>query len=181
MQNRDFIQASESKLQSRLDEFLLQASSSELEAYEKSRENLLLIIENTHEKYDKQYGSDQDPSTEMKFIKIFKKSCQEAAEIAFEFSKILDTMVQAAPTFVALAYGVVKILLYAQINSQELKANILKYMERIKATFDMVDHLTVYIPSANLVNAVTQMYGLFNRFLAKAIRMYTKNRLSEFL
>jgi hypothetical protein len=142
---------------------------------------LLLIIENSQETYDKQYGGGQNPSSEQKFIKIFKKNCQEAAEIAFEFSKILDSMVQGAPDFVALAYGVVKILLYAQVNSQELKVNILKYMERIKTTFDMVDHLTVYIPSANLVNAVTQMYGLFNRFLAKAIRMYTRNRLSEFV
>ncbi|KAH8703647.1 hypothetical protein BGW36DRAFT_423200 [Talaromyces proteolyticus] len=178
---RDTIQISENKLQSRLDEFLLQASPSEVEAYEKSRKNLLSIVKTAQDAYEKRYPNSQNPTVAKKFIEMFKAQCREAAEIAFEFSKILDTIVQQAPTFVSVAYGAIKILLYAEINSQELKSNVHKYMKRIKVTFDMVDHLTVYMPTANLVNAVAQMYGLFNRFLAKAIKLYTRNRLKLYI
>jgi len=149
-----------------------------METYQKSRTNLLRVIERTQATYEKAYEENNSNEKGTKFIRMFKKNCQEAAEIAFQYTKILDPMVESAPSFAALAYGAVKILLYAHVNSQELKENILKYMDRIKSTFDMVEHLTVYIPSANLVSAMTQLYGLFHRFLAKAIRMYTRNRLS---
>jgi hypothetical protein len=161
-----------------LDDFLVQASERELQGYENSRRNLLYIIQTAQQEYSKRFHR-SGPGSEKKFIEMFKASCHEAAEIAFEFSRILDVMVQQAPMYVSMAYGAVKILLYAEINSQELKSNVKSYMERIKTAFDMVDHLTVYIPSANLVNAITQMYELFNRFLAKSIRLYTRNRASK--
>jgi hypothetical protein len=165
-------------LDARLNEFLGHASKKELQSYENSRRNLIYIIESAQAKYTKRFR-EPEPGSEKRFVELFKAGCREASEVAFEFSKILDVMVQQAPMYVSLAYGAVKLLLYAEINSQELKSNVKTYMERIKATFDMVDHLTVYMPSANLVNAITQMYELFNRFLAKSLKLYTQNRASK--
>lgn len=174
----DFVQSSEQKLDARLNEFLGRASKKELQSYENSRRNLIYIIESAQQKYTNRFR-EPEPGSEKRFVELFKAGCREASEVAFEFSKILDVMVQQAPMYVSLAYGAVKLLLYAEINSQELKSNVKTYMERIKATFDMVDHLTVYMPSANLVNAITQMYELFNRFLAKSLKLYTQNRASK--
>ena len=52
-------------------------------------------------------------------------------------------------------------------------------MKRIKSKFDMVDHLTLYLPTRQLADAISQMYHLFNRFLSKVVKFYMQSRISE--
>jgi hypothetical protein len=93
---------------------------------------------------------------------------------------MLDVMVGQAPEYVALAYGAIKIILVVQINYTELKLKVREYMDQIKGKFDIIDHLTAYIPTVHLVKAISQAYTLFSRFLAKAVKYYTQSRLSKY-
>jgi hypothetical protein len=70
-------------------------------------------------------------------------------------------------------------LLVVQVNNEELKRNVKDYMDQIMLKFKLIDHLTCYIPASNIVIGVTRAYSLFYRFLAKAVKYYTQNRLSE--
>jgi hypothetical protein len=103
----------------------------------------------------------------------------QRSETAYEYAQILDVMVGQAPEYVALAYGAVKILLVAQVNYEEMKQNVEGYMDKIRIKFQMIDHLTAYLPTERLVNTIAKMYDFFNRFLAKALKFYTRSRISE--
>jgi hypothetical protein len=88
-------------------------------------------------------------------------------------------MVGQAPEYVALVYGAVKLLLVAQTNYEEMKQNVESWMDRIRSKFDLIDHLTAYFLSRRLVDTISRMYDAFNRFLAKALKFYTRSRLRE--
>lgn len=45
----------------------------------------------------------------------------------------------------------------------------------------MIDHLTAYLPTERLVGAITKMYDFLHRFLAKALKFYTRSRISKYL
>lgn len=177
--SRDHVQHSETKLKCRLEEFIAKATQEEYQMLENSRRKVLEAMHQAQHEASEKLKSDSPAETDRKFLARFKSGCKEAAEVAYEYTKLLDVVTNQAPEYVSAAYGAVKILLVMQINYEELKRNVREYMERIKTTFDMVDHLTVYIPTANLVNSVSQMYNLFNRFLAKALRLYTQSRARE--
>jgi len=101
------------------------------------------------------------------------------SDAAYEYSKIMDMFVGQAPEYVGLAWGAIKLVLLAQVNHTELKQNVKEHMERIKSKFEMIDHLTAYMPKKNLVASVTKAYELFSRFLAKSIKFYTRNTFSR--
>lgn len=92
---------------------------------------------------------------------------------------MLDVVVGQAPEYVGLAYGAIKIILVVQINHEEVKRKVKDYLEQVQLKFRIIDHLTSYIPSAQLVALVAQAYSLFYRFLAKAIKYYTQSRPSK--
>lgn len=91
----------------------------------------------------------------------------------------MDVLFSQTPEYAALAWAVIKLLLAIQVNYEELKAKILTHLEHIKIRFDIIDHLTAYIPTAHLVELVAKVYNLFYRFLAKAIKFYTGSRFSK--
>lgn len=61
----------------------------------------------------------------------------------------------------------------------EVKKKVKESLEQIQLKFNIIDQLTAYMPSLQIVALVAQVYSLFNRFVAKAIKHYTRNRLSE--
>lgn len=93
-----------------------------------------------------------------------KHGWSTTSAVAYEYVKILDVMVGQAPEYVGLAYGVIKILLVAQVNNEEMKEKVKWYLERIQPKFQTIDHLTAYMPSSRLVTLISQVYGLFNMF-----------------
>ena len=82
----------------------------------------------------------------------------------------MDMLAGQAPEYVALAWGAIKLVLVVQINHEGLKQNVREHIELIASRFEIVDHLTVVLPRANLVAAVTKAYALFSRFLAKSVK-----------
>lgn len=108
-----------------------------------------------------------------------KHGLNATSAVAYEYIKILDVMVGQAPEYVGPVYGAIKILLVAQVNNEEVKEKVKEYLEQIQLKFQIIDHLTLYMPSSRLVTLIAQVYCLFNTFLAKAIKHYTQPRLSE--
>lgn len=106
-----------------------------------------------------------------------KHGWSATSAVVYEYVKILDVMVGQAPEYVGLAYGAIKILLVAQVNNEEVKAKVKGYLEQIQLKFEIIDHLTAYMPSSRLVTLIAQVYGLFNIFVAKAVKHYTQSRV----
>lgn len=175
--HRDFVVSSKAKLDLRVSEFLSQCNETERESLQTSRIKVLDIIQDAKEAHYKRFPT-PSPGSERNLVEKIKFGCKAASETAYEYSQILDVMVGQAPEYVALAYGAIKILLVIQINYQEMKKQVEQYMGRIKTKFDMIDHLTHYIPTARLVDAISRIYDLFTRFLAKAVKYYSQNRAS---
>lgn len=175
------MQESKTKLESRVAEFLNQADPAERNDLELSRMKLLEGMKAAQTEHDKKYPdipieSMQSKSQEAKAR--IKAGCRKFSETAYEYSKIMDVLVGQAPEYVALAWGAMKIVLVVQINHEELKQKVKEHMGQIKSKFETVDHLTAYMPKANLVRSVAKAYELFSRFLAKALKYYSLSRFS---
>ncbi|KAH6855842.1 hypothetical protein B0I37DRAFT_365964 [Chaetomium sp. MPI-CAGE-AT-0009] len=173
---RQLVANSVTKLDTRLKDFLAEASADDQKAYAESRKRVLEIVKTVKQKHDARYPP-AEPGSEKRLVDSIKSVWRSASETAYEYAQILDVMVGQAPEYVALAYGAIRIILVIQVNYEEMKQNVEEWMERIKSKFDLVDHLTTYFPSQRLVDAMTRMYDAFNRFLAKALKFYTRSRL----
>jgi hypothetical protein len=172
------VQNSKAKLDIRLKEFLKDAPAAEKNAVEVSRSKVLQVLQEATSAHDKRYPK-KEPGSERELVETIKSGMRAASETAWEYVQILDVMVGQAPEYVSLAYGAVKILLVVQVNYEEMKQNVEGYMEKIKTKFQMIDHLTTYLPTERLVAAIAKMYGFFNRFLAKALKFYTRSKISR--
>ena len=163
-------------------EFLMQAEAAERDELESSRIKLLNLIKSAHAEQEHKYPATATETglTRRQVARAKIRSGFKAfSEVAYEYSKVMDLLVEQAPEYVSLVWGAVKILLVVQINHEELKQRVKEYMEQIKTRFEIVDHLTAYMPKANLVTSVAKAYELFSRFLAKAVKYYSLNRFSE--
>jgi hypothetical protein len=173
------VQNSKAKLDTRLKEFLKDAKPSEQKAVEVSRGKVLQVLQETSLAHDKRYPK-KEPGSDRELVETVKDGLRAVSETAYEYVQILDVMVGQAPEYVSLAYGAVKILLVVQVNYEEMKQNVESYMEKIKSKFQLIDHLTAYLPTERLVGAIAKMYDFFNRFLAKALKFYTRSRVSKY-
>lgn len=151
------------------------ASPEEMRSYEESRNNLLMIVQQAQNAYDSRYP---DKSRQGMLGRI-KNGCQKVSEVAYPYTQIMDVFVGQAPEYVGLVYGAVKLLLVAQINHAELKEKVKENMEIIKTKFEIMDHLTSYNPTEQLVQALGRFYDCFQRFVAKALKFYCRSRISK--
>jgi hypothetical protein len=126
--------------------FLQEASKNDQIAHEASRNKVLNILRDVKAQHDARNPPDT-PDGEVRLVDSIKSACRRAPETAYEYTKIMDIMVGQAPEYVALAYGAVKILLVTHNNYLEMKDNVSTWMGKIRANFDLVDHLTAYYPS----------------------------------
>lgn len=189
------MEASKCKLNESLKAFLQEASLAEQQAHEQSRNKVLKILKEVKASHDAKYPP-SPPDSEQKLVDSVKSACRTVSETAYDYTQIMDVMVGQAPEYIALAYGAVRIILVTHTNYMEMKDNIETLMGRIKANFDLVDHLTSYHPSKvncvpafctmsqltlenkKLVNAIVEMYNYFHKFLAEALTFYTTSRWS---
>ena len=161
----------------------MQADPTERNDHECSRSNVLHLMKAAQAEQEHKY-----PSASTKTVRTRRQVAQAKiksgfkafSEVIYEYSKIMDVLIQQAPEYVSLVWGAIKIILVVQINHQELKLKVKEYMEHIKIRFEIIDHLTAYMPKANLVVSVAKAYELFSRFLAKAVKYYSLNRLSKY-
>ena len=175
---RECIWNAKAKLDKRLLDFTTVATSEERETLEESRKRLLDMIQVAKVEQEKEHPNQSD---NISLATRVKRGWHVTAEVAYEYTKMLDVMVGQAPEYIALAYGAVKILLVVQINNEELRQKVELYIQQILLKFQIIDHLTSYVPSSNIVIGVAQAYSLFYCFLAKAVKYYTLSRLSRSL
>ena len=169
-------------MERRITEFLIQADPAERDDLESGRNKLLALIKSAQAEQERKYPemTSETVRTRRQVAQAkIKAGYKTFSEVTYEYSKIMDVLVNQAPEYVSLVWGAIKIVLVVQINHQELKQKVKEYMEQIKAKFEIIDHLTAYMPKANLVVSVAKAYELFSRFLAKAVKYYSLNRFSE--
>ncbi len=160
----------------------MQADPVEKKNLEADRTEMLEAMRAAQDEQAKKYPEITDQSIQTRRQKLqakLKASCRAFSEVIYEYSKSMDLLANSAPEYVALAWGAIKIVLVIQINYEELKQKVRTYLEQIKIKFETIDHLTAYLPRANLVVMVARAYELFSRFLAKAVKFYTLNRFSK--
>ncbi|KAB8238104.1 uncharacterized protein BDW43DRAFT_297047 [Aspergillus alliaceus] len=86
-------------------------------------------------------------------IEAIKAGCSAASATAYEYTKIIDIFVGQAQIMWPWVYGAFKVLLVARVNHTEMKQNVEEHMATSKAKFEIVDHLTTYLPSQRLLTA----------------------------
>ncbi|KAL3461453.1 hypothetical protein BJX64DRAFT_289251 [Aspergillus heterothallicus] len=171
------VQVPHMKLQRRIDDFLKQASAQERTKLEQSHQVLQALIQDAKNARKAKSDGEADATFKAKV----KDGWNSASEKAYRYSQRLDPMLAHAPAYASLAYGGIKIILVAQINYQELKEKVELHLEQIAARFEIIDHLTAYIPTKNLIDKVATAYGLFTKLLDKAVKYYTRSRLKSYL
>ena len=100
--------------------------------------------------------------------------------IALEYSKLFDVVLNSCPEYVSLAWGITKLLLVANINHAKVKENVETHLVSIGERLGLVNQLIYYAPTDKMVEAVALFYSHLSRFLGKALRCYTKSKLSEY-
>lgn len=173
---------SQAKLERRVSEFLVQAHPTESNKLESDRAKLLETMKAAQAELESKYPETVAGSTQtrrQKALAKIKAGCQAFSKVTYEYSHIMDSLACQAPEYVALVWGAIKIVLVVQINHEELKQKVKESMTQIKKQFETIDHLTAYMPKANLVSAVAKAYELFFRFLTKAVKYYSLNRFSK--
>ena len=177
------VEESKTKLARRISEFLRQADPAERQDLEDGRRKLLETMKAAQAQQSSRYPQEVPASAQTRRRKVLaevKAGCRTFSEVAYGYSQIMDVLIGQAPEYVALAWGAIKIILVVQINYEEMKQKVKTHMDLIRSRFEMIDHLTAYLPRANLVASVAKAYELFSRFLAKAVRYYSLNRFSKY-
>ena len=105
-----------------------------------------------------------------------KSSYKQFSETAFRFSKQLDSLVLAAPSYVQAVWGAIHLLLMAQINDQRLKQSIPEYLASITRKFELLESLTSYVPTKLMVEGLAQVYAAYLIFLRDAVKFYSESR-----
>lgn len=161
----------------------MQAHPAERIELESDRTKYLDIMKAAQAELDSRYPNTvagSMPTRRQKAVAKIKAGCQAFSKVIYEYSRIMDLLACQAPEYVALAWGAIKIILVVQVNHEELKQKVKESMTQIKMKFETIDHLTAYMPKANLIKAVAKAYGLFSRFLTKAVKYYSLNRFSKY-
>ncbi|KAF6232286.1 hypothetical protein HO173_009391 [Letharia columbiana] len=79
------------------------------------------------------------------------KGLERFSTVALEYSKLLDVVMNQCPEYVALAWGVTKLLLVANINHSRLKQNVESHLLSIGEQLGLVNQLISYSPTDKMV------------------------------
>lgn len=104
---------------------------------------------------------------------------EKFSTVALEYSKLLDVVMNQSPEYACLAWGVIKLLLVANVNHAKLKQNVEIHLLKIGNQLGLVNQLMYYMPTEKIVEAVALLYASFSRFLRKALKCYAKSRLGR--
>lgn len=79
------------------------------------------------------------------------KGMERFSTVALEYSKLLDVVMNECPEYVALAWGITKLLLVANINHSKLKQNVESHLVSIGEQLGLVNQLIAYSPTDKMV------------------------------
>ena len=181
---RENIQESQGKLERRVGEFLALATPAERGILEAGRSEMFEALTTVKVEQAARYPETIDEeeinsSKRQRAQGKFKACCRRFCEETYKYSKIMDLLAGAAPEYVSLVWGAIKIVLVVQINHEEVKENIKEHLESIACKFETIDHLAVYMPKKILIVQVAKAYDLFSRFMAKAVKFYKLSKFSR--
>lgn len=108
---------------------------------------------------------------------LFPTGVEKFSSVALEYSKLLDVVMNGCPEYASLAWGTMKLLLYAGINHAKLKENVEHHLISIGEQSGLVNQFVYYNPTEMMAEAVGRLYADFGKFLEKAIRYYAKSKL----
>ena len=171
---------SEVQLKSRVDGFLELATTSEQKELKEARDQLWTLMRKAKSRDDERNPTIVD-GAEKPVSQRFKEGYNSFLQSGYELSKHLDLFVGQAPEYVSLAWGAIKILMVVQISNEELKAGVHSNLKLLVGKFDLVDHLPEFMPQRNLITALAEAYGIFSKFLAKAVKYYSECRACKSL
>ena len=111
----------------------------------------------------------------------FRSSWDKFCSVALEYSKLLDMILNQEPEYAAITWGVIKLLLVANINHAKLKDNVEKVLISIGEKADLVSQLLFYNPTESMATVVGRLYESFVKFLEKALSYYKKSKRGRLL
>ena len=111
----------------------------------------------------------------------FARGMERFCSVALEYSKLLDVVMSGnqLPEYAGLAWGIMKVLLCANINHSKLKENVERYLISIGEQSALVNQFVYYSPTEKMAETVGNLYADFGNFLRKAIDHYAKSKLSK--
>ena len=109
----------------------------------------------------------------------FARGMERFCHVALEYSKLLDVIMNGVPEFAGLAWGIMKVLLCANINHAKLKENVEQHLISIGEQSALVDQFVYYSPTERMAEMVGLLYADFGNFLRKAIDHYAKSKLGK--
>ena len=101
------------------------------------------------------------------------------SSVALEYSKLLDVVMNGCPEYASLVWGIMKLLLFANIAHAKLKANVENHLISIGEQTGLITQFVYYNPTEKMAEAVGRLYADFSKFLEKAIRYYAKSKLGK--
>ncbi|KAL9107035.1 MAG: hypothetical protein Q9227_007981 [Pyrenula ochraceoflavens] len=101
--------------------------------------------------------------------------------VALEYSKMLDVVMNQSPEYAGLAWGAIRMLLVAHTNHSKLKYSVEHHLIHFGQEFGVVNQLMNAHPTAKMVEAVSEAYSAFSKFLAKAVKYYKESKLMSAL
>lgn len=156
------------------------AKSQEL-AKEKKWEDLMMTRANVTKELDKLAKHAEERKQKRGKWRKGRKCWDEFCMVAFEYSKLLDVVMNSCPHYVVATWGVMKILLVANINSAKLKERVETWLIEIGNQLGIVNQYLCYSPTEGMVEAVAVLYTSFSSFLGEALKCYIKSKLRAVL
>lgn len=99
--------------------------------------------------------------------------------VALEYSKMLDVVMNQSPEYAGLAWGAIRLLLVAHTNHSKLKHAVEHYLIQFGQEFGVMNQLMNSHPTKKMVEAVSEAYVCFSKFLAKAVEYYKESKLKS--
>ncbi|KAL6832787.1 hypothetical protein V8C40DRAFT_235976 [Trichoderma camerunense] len=115
-----------------------------------------------------------------KHVKI-KKWLQKAASMMNYYTNILEVFMQHHPEYVALVWGVMKILFTSIIHHEQTAKLLAKSISQIAAQLPRIDFVTVLYPTGRIQLAVEQLYVALLEFLLRAHKWCRASRLRHLI
>ena len=168
------MQVTSRDLQAAVKQFETKANITELQQLAETHQQFKGFLAAAQKLHDsKQLGRGTATPT---FAQKFRKARSNVSATLYIYSQHLDVLVNSAPEYVSLAWGAIKILLIADVNHSKLRSCVADHLMEMSRKFRLVETLTVYIPSSNMVTALSEAYANFSRFLEKCVKYYSENK-----
>jgi hypothetical protein len=165
------------ELKAAVQQFQKKASRDEVRQIADMRERFKEIFAAAEQLHDAKEPT-EGAKANQNFAHRFRRARSSFSSTVFLYSQHLDMLAGQSPEYVGLVWGAIKILLVAEVNHAKLRQCVEDQLIQLSKQFRLIETLTVYIPTSDMVRALSDAYSSFTRFLEKAVKYYSENRFS---